>query len=336
MTATEPTSNNHGGRPVFDQDRAERAIRELLLACGEDPDRDGLQDTPARVARAYREMFAGLDGDPDELLTRTFDESHEELVLVTDIPMYSTCGPAGQIVDAIAGAKPAEDVVVGDRLRTLAGGRVAGTTVAAIGSHRTSALVEVTTSACRFGVTPGHPLATPQGWQQAKDIEWTAVRKPGRQLAVAGARSAGPGSGSWFRRYGFAQDDYVTDLSESEYVAVRPVRPIGPKLSTVYSFTCDPHPAFLIDGHLTHNCEHHLLSFHGVAHIGHIPNSEGKVTGLSKLARLVDPYVKRPRVQERLTSQVADALERKLGPRGLLRTSASSRAEALNLIRCTR
>ncbi|PFG48825.1 GTP cyclohydrolase I [Amycolatopsis sulphurea] len=143
MTATEPTSNNHGGRPVFDQDRAERAIRELLLACGEAPDRDGLQDTPARVARAYREMFAGLSADPDELLTRTFDESHEELVLVTGIPMYSTSGPAGQTVDAIAGAKSAEDVVVGDRLRTPAGVRVAETTVVAIGSHRTSALVEV-------------------------------------------------------------------------------------------------------------------------------------------------------------------------------------------------
>ncbi|WP_033292887.1 GTP cyclohydrolase I FolE [Amycolatopsis jejuensis] len=201
MTSTEQTGSKDGIRPVFDQDRAERAIRELLLACGEDPERDGLRDTPARVARAYREMFAGLYTDPDEVLSRTFDESHEELVLVTDIPMYSTC-------------------------------------------------------------------------------------------------------------------------------------------------------------------EHHLLSFHGVAHIGYIPNGEGKVTGLSKLARLVDLYAKRPQVQERLTSQVADALVRKLQPRGvivvmeaehlcmsvrgirkpgsrtttsavrgLLRTSATSRAEAIELIR---
>ncbi|MGV9298693.1 GTP cyclohydrolase I FolE [Amycolatopsis sp. NPDC003676] len=201
MTSTDQTSSKDGIRPVFDQDRAERAVRELLLACGEDPDRDGLQDTPARVARAYREMFAGLYTDPDEVLARTFDESHEELVLVTDIPMYSTC-------------------------------------------------------------------------------------------------------------------------------------------------------------------EHHLLAFHGVAHVGYIPNGEGKVTGLSKLARLVDLYAKRPQVQERLTSQIADALVRRLEPRGvivvveaehlcmsvrgirkpgsrtttsavrgMLRSSATSRAEAIELIR---
>nr|WP_223198782.1 GTP cyclohydrolase I FolE [Solihabitans fulvus] len=186
---------------MFDQARAERAVRELLLACGEDPERQGLRDTPARVARAYREMFAGLYTDPDTVLAKTFDESHEELVLVTDIPMYS-------------------------------------------------------------------------------------------------------------------------------------------------------------------NCEHHLVPFHGVAHVGYIPNSHGRVTGLSKLARLVDLYAKRPQVQERLTSQVADALVRRLDPRGVIvvieaehlcmamrgvrkpgartttsavrgmfRTSASSRAEAIELIK---
>jgi len=189
------------GTPIFDQGRAEKAVRELLLACGENPDRDGLQDTPARVARAYQEMFAGLYTDPDSVLERTFDEAHEELVLVTDIPLYSVC-------------------------------------------------------------------------------------------------------------------------------------------------------------------EHHLLPFHGVAHVGYIPNAHGKVTGLSKISRLVDLYAKRPQVQERLTSQIADALNRKLRPRGvivvidaehlcmsmrgirkpgartttsavrgLLQTSASSRAEALDLIK---
>ncbi|MEU3648502.1 GTP cyclohydrolase I FolE [Lentzea sp. NPDC034063] len=188
-------------RRVFDQPRAEAAVRELLIACGEDPDREGLRETPARVARAYQELFAGLYTDPDSVLAKTFDESHEELVLVTDIPMFSFC-------------------------------------------------------------------------------------------------------------------------------------------------------------------EHHLLPFHGVAHVGYIPNEQGRVTGLSKLARLVDLYAKRPQVQERLTSQVADALVRRLEPRGvivvieaehlcmgmrgvrkpgsrtttsavrgLLRTSASSRAEAIELIR---
>ena len=141
--------------PQFDQARAEAAVRELLLAVGEDPTRHGLQDTPARVARAFREMFAGLYTDPDSVLETTFDEQHDELVLVKNIPMYSTC-------------------------------------------------------------------------------------------------------------------------------------------------------------------EHHLVSFHGVAHVGYIPGDDGRVTGLSKLARVVDLYAKRPQVQERLTSQVADAVMRKLKPRGVI------------------
>ncbi|NLE78101.1 MAG: GTP cyclohydrolase I FolE [Rhodococcus sp.] len=185
---------------AFDQPRAEAAVRELLLAVGEDPDRQGLRDTPARVARSYREMFAGLYTNPDAVLNTTFDEEHQELVLVRDIPMFSTC-------------------------------------------------------------------------------------------------------------------------------------------------------------------EHHLVSFHGVAHVGYIPGNSGKVTGLSKLARVVDLYAKRPQVQERLTSQVADAVVRKLDPRGvivvieaehlcmamrgirkpgastttsavrgLLQSSSASRSEALDLI----
>ena len=141
--------------PVFDQPRAEAAVRELLLAVGEDPERQGLLETPARVARAYREMFAGLYTDPDTVLETTFDEQHDELVLVKQIPMYSTC-------------------------------------------------------------------------------------------------------------------------------------------------------------------EHHLVAFHGVAHVGYIPGDDGRVTGLSKIARVVDLYAKRPQVQERLTAQVADAVMRKLRPRGVI------------------
>jgi GTP cyclohydrolase I len=139
----------------FDQPRAEAAVRELLIAVGEDPDRPGLLDTPARVARAYQEIFAGLYVNPDDVLNTTFDEQHDELVLVKDIPMYSTC-------------------------------------------------------------------------------------------------------------------------------------------------------------------EHHLVSFHGLAHVGYIPGVDGRVTGLSKLARVVDLYAKRPQVQERLTGQIADALMRKLDPRGAI------------------
>lgn len=185
---------------LFDQPRAEAAVRELLCAIGEDPDRNGLRDTPARVARACREMFAGLYTDPDAVLNTMFDEQHDELVIVKKIPLYSTC-------------------------------------------------------------------------------------------------------------------------------------------------------------------EHHLVSFHGVAHVGYIPGDDGRVTGLSKIARLVDLYAKRPQVQERLTSQIADALVRRLDPRGVIvvieaehlcmamrgvrksgaltttsavrgqfKTSAASRAEALDLI----
>lgn len=186
---------------VFDQARAEAAVRELLIAVGEDPDRPGLVDTPARVARAYREVLGGLYEDPDAVLSTTFDEGHHELVVVRDIPMFSTC-------------------------------------------------------------------------------------------------------------------------------------------------------------------EHHLVSFHGLAHVGYVPGDTGKVTGLSKLARVVDIYARRPQVQERLTTQIADALVRKLDPhgvivvieaehlcmamrgirkpgartttsavRGLFETNASSRAEALKLIK---
>ena len=67
------------GRGSFDRERAEAAVRELLYAIGEDPDREGLRDTPARVARAYAEIFAGLYVDPDSVLDKTFDEQHQEL-----------------------------------------------------------------------------------------------------------------------------------------------------------------------------------------------------------------------------------------------------------------
>lgn len=139
----------------FDQARAEAAIRELLIAVGEDPDRPGLEETPKRVAKAYREIFSGLFADPADHLNKTFDEQHQELVLVRDIPLYSTC-------------------------------------------------------------------------------------------------------------------------------------------------------------------EHHLIPFHGVAHVGYIPGTSGRVTGLSKLARVVDQFAKRPQVQERLTSEIADALMAKLEPRGAI------------------
>jgi len=184
----------------FDAARVEAAVREILLAIGEDPERDGLRGTPARVARVYAETFAGLYADPADVLRTVFDAGHDEMVIVKDIEVFSSC-------------------------------------------------------------------------------------------------------------------------------------------------------------------EHHLVPFHGVAHVGYIPNEQGQITGLSKLARLVDVFARRPQVQERLTSQVADALRDALKPRGVIvvieaehlcmsmrgvrrpgsrtvtsavrgafRDSASTRAEAMSLI----
>ena len=139
----------------IDLQRASAAVRELLLAIGEDPDREGLQDTPDRVARSFAEMFRGLYQDPAEVMSTVFELGHDELVLVKDIEVYSTC-------------------------------------------------------------------------------------------------------------------------------------------------------------------EHHLVPFHGLAHVGYLPGKHGKITGLSKIARLVDVFAKRPQVQERLTTQVADAMMQILQPRGVV------------------
>jgi GTP cyclohydrolase I len=145
----------HDGRAhhEYDHERAERAVKELLLALGEDPEREGLKDTPARVARAFKENFAGLWQSPEDVLTTTFDIGHEELVIIRDIEVFS-------------------------------------------------------------------------------------------------------------------------------------------------------------------HCEHHLTPFHGVAHVGYIPS--GKITGLSKVARLVDLFARRPQVQERLTSQIADAMVEILNAAGVI------------------
>ncbi|MEE1621405.1 GTP cyclohydrolase I FolE [Zafaria sp. Z1313] len=151
----ELSSNGALAAPAVDQDRIARAVRDILEAIGEDPDREGLRDTPKRVAKAYAEFFSGLHQDPAELLGTTFDIDHGELVLVKDIPFYSTC-------------------------------------------------------------------------------------------------------------------------------------------------------------------EHHLVPFHGSAHIGYIPGASGHVTGLSKLARLVELYARRPQVQERLTTQIVEALMTHLDPRGAI------------------
>ena len=79
------------GTPPTDRERITAAIREILIAIGEDPDREGLVKTPARVARMYEELFAGLSGEPDEYLETTFEHAHDEMIVVRDIPFYSIC-----------------------------------------------------------------------------------------------------------------------------------------------------------------------------------------------------------------------------------------------------
>ena len=464
--------------PKFDHSRAEAAVRELLIAIGEDPDREGLKETPARVARSYAEITAGLGQTAEDVLKTTFDLGHDEMILVKDIEVWSMCVPSRQTVNAVGGRKRALEVRVGDHLWTLVNGKAEQTEVTAIQTHQTRDLVEVVTERGTFQVTPDHPLATPEGWAEARDlrgryVEWTPARKlwrtrpeltygyefgyligticsdgtvggnyvslvvneeefakkfarsvevatgltarveatsrpsgftgrdtPGfrvrvvssyladlirqyvggdanhlrqrfprvvlRDLAtfegfidgyvdgdgyrikptargivshnapfledlavVIGARFT-PKTGrqsalyvadSWYRKHGFAAEDHRTELIESEWVKVldvRPVTAVGKKPYTVYSFTCSPHPTFLINGHLSHNCEHHLVPFTGVAHVGYIPGVDGRITGLSKLARLVDVYAKRPQVQERLTTQVAESLVELLKPRGVI------------------
>ena len=108
-----------------------------------------------------------------------------------------------------------------------------------------------------------------------------------------------------------------SDSEWTEITAVIPVRAAGTKPFTVYSFECSPYPSFLVGGIHAHNCEHHLLPFNGKAHVAYIPNKDGRITGLSKIARVVDILSKRPQVQERLTTEIADTIDTALEPRGV-------------------
>lgn len=120
----------------------------------------------------------------------------------------------------------------------------------------------------------------------------------------------------WKGKHGFRQQSEWYVPADSEYVEVIAVEPTpkSTKPATVYSFKCEPYPTFLIGGHLTHNCEHHLLPFVGKAHVGYVP--DGRVVGLSEIVAVVEGYARRPQIQERLTARIADALYEPLGSLG--------------------
>ena len=121
----------------------------------------------------------------------------------------------------------------------------------------------------------------------------------------------------WYGKHGFHQEAEFYVPTDSSYCQVVDVKrmPRPGKPYTVYTFTCAPHPTFLIGGHLTHNCEHHLLPFIGKCHVAYMPHK--KIVGLSKIPRLVDMYARRLQVQERLTTQIANTLNEVLQPRGV-------------------
>jgi GTP cyclohydrolase I len=153
-----------------------------------------------------------------------------------------------------------------------------------------------------------------RAFSEAIDARFTPARSGASKLYISN-RWNRPG---WYGKHGFRQQDHRTSLSESSYVPVRSVRTVrarGKKPFTVYSFKCEPHPTFLIAGHLSHNCEHHLLPFFGKAHVAYIPDR--RIVGLSKIPRLVDLFARRLQVQERMTKEIATTMMEKLSPRGV-------------------
>src|SRR5919201_664495 len=169
------------GAPAFDVDKVERGVRLILEGIGEDLDRTGLRETPTRVARMWEEITVGLRTRPADALQVVFEEGHDEMVMVRDIPLYSVCVPSRQLVDVVGGQKRACDVQVGDSLWTLVDGRVKATRVTDVQSRKTRTVTKVRTQMGTVLVTPDHPFATPDGWVEAQDlagrlVEWTPSR----------------------------------------------------------------------------------------------------------------------------------------------------------------
>jgi GTP cyclohydrolase I len=176
------------GRPLragVDKEAIQKAVSTILRAIGESPEREGLVETPRRIAAMYEELFSGLHQDPEALLATGFeDERHKELVVVKDIPFYSMCVPSRQLVDAVGGQKRAANVRVGDWLYTLDHGRVQTTKVVAVSRRRAREVLRLTPrQSAPIYLTPEHPVMTPEGWRAAGDlkkmdvVEWVFPRR---------------------------------------------------------------------------------------------------------------------------------------------------------------
>ena len=150
----------------------EDLIRQLLKEIGEDPLREGLDKTPARVAKAWEYLTSGYQQSAASVLNEAlFTEEYDEMVVVKDIDLYSMCVPSKEIVNAVGGAKPARAVLQGDRLWTLDRGSLKETEVTAVSCRKTREIVVVTTESGRFRVTPDHPVMTEEGWREAQELK---------------------------------------------------------------------------------------------------------------------------------------------------------------------
>ncbi len=167
----------------------EQLILDFLKELGEDPSREGLERTPARVASAYRYLTSGYGQDVNEVLNGAlFTEEYDEMVVVKDIDFYSLCVPGRQLVNAVGGAKRACDVSPGDRLWTLDRGHMKETVVTQVASRKTREVMEVRTTRGRIRLTPEHPVMTEAGWREAQDlsagdrVEWINPKSLRRRL----------------------------------------------------------------------------------------------------------------------------------------------------------
>jgi GTP cyclohydrolase I len=159
-------------------------VEQLLKELGEDPQREGLQRTPERMATALRYLTSGYEKDPREILNDAlFSEEYDEMVVVKDIDVFSLCVPSKQVINTVDGSRPARLVREGDRLWTLDQGFLKQTSVTKIMSRKTRDIVEVRTDRGRFEVTPDHPVKTPEGWQEAGRLE------PGTQVEWVSGRA---------------------------------------------------------------------------------------------------------------------------------------------------